>query len=272
MTMKAFVTGSAGFVGRHMVESLVERGYDVSLCDLTTLPSFPADTDDALFQFRNDTTVYDLVVHCAAQTPHRAAIDSQPASHVYNQLLDAAMFDWTIRTRQRRVLYLSSCAVLDEEPDDYGNVKLVGERMARQARAAGVPVTVVRPYSGYGEDQSPDFPFGAFRARALRREDPFLLWNANAVRDWIHIDDVVNGALAVAEADVAEPVSLCTGIGTSCRDVAALMCKAAGYSPHIVGQNDKPAGVTVRIGNPQQMNQYYTAKVSIEEGVARALR
>jgi hypothetical protein len=35
---------------------------------------------------------------------------------------------------------------------------------------------VVRPFSGYGADQSADFPFGAFTARAARREDPFLIW------------------------------------------------------------------------------------------------
>jgi nucleoside-diphosphate-sugar epimerase len=262
----ALVTGSAGFVGRHMGRELAARGYSVVECD----PAGPA-RNDALDVFRLSTQCYDLVVHCAAQAPHRAAIDGQPATHVYNQLLDAAMFDWAIRTGQRRVLYFSSCAVLDG-PDDYGALKLTGERMARQARAAGVPVTVVRPFSGYGEDQGTDWPFGAFLDRASRRDDPFTVWgDGGQVRDWIHVDDVVSGALAVVESGTEDPVSLCTGVGTSMLDLAQLACREAGYEPNFELRMDKPAGVAHRVGDPARLHRYYTPTVSIEEGVKRAL-
>src|SRR5207237_490286 len=84
-----------------------------------------------------------------------------------------------------------------------------------QARACGVPVTVVRPYSGYGEDQRADWPFGAYVARARRRADPFEIWgDGTQVRDWIHAADVVAGAPAVAEGATGAPVSRCTVGGT----------------------------------------------------------
>ena len=38
-------------------------------------------------------------------------------------------------------------------------------------RASGVPVTIVRPFSGYGTDQSTAFPFPAIVAKATRRQD-----------------------------------------------------------------------------------------------------
>lgn len=288
--MKALVTGAAGFLGRHFTAELAVRGYQVARCDITL-------GWDALDLFRESTDRYDLVVHAAAREPHRAAIDGKPAGHVYNQLLDAAMFDWAIRTGQGRVLYLSSSAAypvdlqgvghtyrlqeddlgyLDDRsapwPDaSYGWTKLTGEHLAESARAAGLPVTVVRPFSGYGEDQAEDFPFGAFVARARRREDPFPLWNADAVRDWIHVDDVVRGALAVVESGTTEPVNLCTGIGTSCGDLAAMVAKAAGYSPELRPQGDKPAGVAYRVGDPTRLHRYYTPQVTIAEGVERAL-
>ena len=263
--MKALVTGSAGFVGRHMANVLEERGWQVDGCDPVHRP-----TMDALEGFRLHPTRYDLVVHAAARSPHRAAIDTQPAAHIYNRLLDAAMFDWAVRTGQGRVLYFSSCAVLDAYPDEYGLNKLAGEQLAASARKAGLPVTVVRPFSGYGEDQSEDFPFGAFVARAKRREDPFPLWNANAVRDWIHVHDVVAGALAVVESGTEVPVSLCTGIGTAAGDVARMVCDAAGYEPEFKATGEH-AGVNWRVGDPAEMLQYYTPKVSLAEGIRRAL-
>lgn len=260
---QALVTGSAGFIGRHMVAELEKRGWKVHGVD-TADPVVPS---DALYWFRTWLKQYDLVVHAAARSPHRLAIDTQPASHIYNQLLDASLFNWAVETRQRRVLYFSSCAVLDDDPDDYGWIKLTGEGMAMQARAAGIPVTVVRPYSGYGEDQSEDFPFGAFVARARRFEDPFPVWNADAVRDWIHVDDVIAGALAAVESDTDEAVSLCTGIGTSMRELISMMTTQMGYHPDIQHLLDKPTGTAVRVGKPS----FFTPRISLEEGVKRAL-
>ena len=290
--MRALVTGSAGFVGRHVMAELVRRGYDVVHCDIVN--GF-----DALGAFRGADwrakDQFDLVVHAAASSPHRAAIDGEPQHLARNLQLDAAMFDWAVRTGQGRVLYLSSSAAypikcqqdtrwgrlsedwiyLDnaDEPDaDYGWAKLSGERMAAAARRAGLSVTVVRPFSGYGEDQSENFPFRALVERARRREDPFTIWgDGRQVRDWIHIDDVVAGMLAVADSGTEEPVNLCTGIGTSMAELAALACEQVGYEPRFEFLADKPAGVAYRVGDPVRFHQYYQPTVTLAEGVARAL-
>lgn len=275
--MRALVTGAAGFVGRHMCEELAWRGYEVQRCDTSLNPGtgdvLLLDAGDRLRKiFDSAPRHYDLVVHAAARTPHRAAIDGDPAATIYNQLLDAYVFDWAVRSKQGRVLYLSSCAAADAEPDDYGLLKLTGERMAAQARRAGLPVTVVRPYSGYGEDQSDLFPFGAFVARAKAREDPFTIWgDGEQVRDFIHIDDVVAGALAVVDSGTEDPVGLCTGVGTAMFDLAYLICEQANYAPTFAPQSDKPAGVPRRVGDPTRMLEYYTPQVSLAEGIKRAL-
>ncbi len=298
-TKQALVTGAAGFVGRHFAHELRRRGWEVVGIDVTD-----ARPGGALEIFRHGLHTFNLVVHAAARAPHRAAIDGQPASHVYNQLLDAAMFDWAIRTGQGRVLYLSSAAAYpvdlqaawrtsrklwegDTDPDDndrdspyshepdavYGWTKLTGERLAASARAAGVPVTVVRPFSGYGQDQGTDWPFGAFLDRVRHRADPFLIWgDGSQVRDWVHIDDVVAGALAVVESGTDDPVNLCTGIGTSMLELAGLMFAEAGHHPRVLCDDvGKPSGVAYRVGDPTRMQKYYTPTMSIADGVKRAL-
>ncbi|PZG53136.1 hypothetical protein C1I98_06150 [Spongiactinospora gelatinilytica] len=287
----ALVTGAAGFVGRHMLAALSDRGWSVHAVDV-------AHGSDAHDLYREERDRFDLVVHAAATAPHRAAIDGLPMNLARDLALDAAMFTWAVRTRQRRVLYLSSSAAypidlqddlaaamdLREEmirfdrynigaPDaSYGWTKLTGERMAAAAAQAGLAVHIVRPFSGYGTGQGEQWPFGAFVARARRREDPFVIWGSGEqVRDWIHIDDLVAGALAVVDADVREPVNLCTGIGTSMRELAAMVCAEAGYRPRVELREDAPAGVAYRVGDPARMFGIYRPAVSIEDGVRRAL-
>ncbi|MEO3856210.1 NAD-dependent epimerase/dehydratase family protein [Acrocarpospora sp. B8E8] len=287
--MKALITGSAGFIGSHLASALFERGHTIVLVDIVN-------GHDARDLFRDDETRYDAVFHCAAVAPHRSAIDNSPATVGAGCLeLDAAMFAWAARTKPGRVVYFSSSAAypialqsqglavrlgeghirLDapERPDAiYGEVKLMGERLAQAYRAQGGSVTVVRPFSGYGQDQSPDFPFAAFAQRARRREDPFTIWgDGTQVRDWIHVDDVVGAVLAAVEQDVDGPVNLGTGVGTSMTDLAKLFAAEAGYGPAFDYRTDAPAGVAHRVCVPYLMESFYVPEVSIEEGVRRAL-
>ena len=289
--MKVLVTGAAGFIGRHLVAAL--DGHDIVEVDIVGV-----NPRDALDWFRGDDTTYDLVTHCAAVEPHRAAIDGRALSVGAGNLeLDSAMFQWAARTRPGRVVYFSSSAVYpvrmqgrgaaplaesfageDAEmlmgtPDAiYGWVKLTGERLAQAYRSQGGAVTVLRPFSGYGEDQSPNFPFGAFRDRAARREDPFVIWgDGTQVRDWIHVDDIVGAVLAAVEQGVDGPANLCTGRGTSMAELAAMFAIEASYLPEFKFLADKPAGVACRVGDPSQMLTFYEPKVSLEDGVRRAL-
>lgn len=292
--MRALVTGSAGFVGRHTVAELQRRGWSVDGWDVAT--------------GRNALTLFsdpfwprpDLLVHCAAQEPFRAAIDGKPELMVGNLMLDAAMFRWAMRSSARelasmRVIYLSSSAAypmrlqaadcrtplaedmisadhIESSDADYGWVKITGEHLAANARKLGVKVTVVRPFSGYAEDQSDNHPFMAIIGRIVRREDPLAIWgNGQQLRDWIHIDDVIGAMLAVADCGTEHPVNLCTGVGTSMVELAEIAAGHVGYLPRFEFELDKPGGVAYRVGDPTLMLESYTPRVSVAEGVKRAL-
>lgn len=304
MGKRALVTGAAGFVGRHMVRELRARGWDVERCDISGPMAWTM--HDVSDMVRWNTARYHLVVHAAAMGAHRAAIDGKPATFIQNAKMDAAIFDWAIRTKQHRLLYISSSAaypvalqtsvtgstagargyVVERLHEDeinldapeladgtYGVAKLMGEHLSRAARAFGVPVTVVRPFSGYGEDQTADWPFGAFVQRIRSGDNPFVIWgNPHQRRDWIHIDDVVKGMLAVADSGTEDPVNLCTGVGTSMFDLVDLMLATVGRTATIEADDSKPMGVMNRVGDPSRFFEYYEPTVTIEEGVHRALK
>ena len=291
--MRALVTGAAGFIGRHVMRALTLQDVvdDITAVDIAHKPFV-----DALDLFRHEDRHYDLVLHCAAVSPHRAAIDGRAlAVGAGNLALDAAMFEWAARTRPGRVVYFSSSAAypvhmqasdlqfrLTEDDVDlvrpneadaiYGWVKLTGERLAAAYRQQGGAVTVLRPFSGYGEDQSSKFPFGAFLYRTLAREDPFEIWgDGEQVRDFVHVDDVVGATLAAVENEIDGPVNVCTGRPTPFNDLARMFAAEAGYEPEIKHLTDAPRGVAYRVGDPTLLNTFYEPRVSLEEGVRRAL-
>lgn len=295
--MHVLITGHRGFIGRHMWRACEARGDSLVGVDI-------ADGLDCREFFRyGEADRFDLVVHCAATVGGRGTIEGAQLRVATNLSLDSEMFAWAARTRQRRVVYWSSSAVypvklqasssvawkLSESDVDldnahergliglpdatYGWAKLSGELLARHARDAGVRVLVVRPFSGYGEDQDVTYPFAAFLRRAAERQDPFTVWGDGAqTRDFVHVDDVVAGTLAMVDQDVDGPVNLCAGRATSMDDLAAMMSTVAGYQPMLTHLLGAPRGVEYRVGDPTLMRRWYEPKVTLEEGVARGLR
>lgn len=286
--MKILITGSSGFVGRAFIRAM--DGHELTLVDLQ------AGRDVRDF-FATDRTRFDLVIHLAAVVGGRARIEGAPLSLAVDLAIDADLFTWAFRTRPYRVVYMSSSAAypidlqndlarphrLREQdlklagnignPDmTYGWAKLTGEQLAVHAENEGLRVHVMRPFSGYGEDQALDYPFPSFIRRAALRQDPFTIWGTGGqVRDWIHIDDVVAGTLAAVDQDVPGPVNLCTGRDTSFNQLAELVCKQAGYSPTLQHILDAPQGVAYRVGDTTKLHGFYTPRVTLEEGISRAL-
>lgn len=307
---KALITGDQGFVARHMRPMLEKAGYEVWGFDVKPNPSLGFSQKsipslDARDFFRNDTTSPELVIHLAAVVGGRQKIEGAPLDLAVDLSIDAEMFSWAMRTRPKKIVYFSSSAAYpialqsDERvqelaqmnqtvylnemnidlssirmPDlTYGWAKLTGEMLAQHARNAGLDVLVVRPFSGYGEDQALDYPFPSLIKRVKRRADPFEVWGSGTqVRDWIHIDDICEATLAAVEQGIEGPVNLCTGVGTSFIDLVEMICKEAGYEPEVKPLPDKPAGVHTRVGDPGKMLSFYEPKIALEEGIRRALR
>lgn len=304
--MRALVSGASGFVGRHFAARLDRDGWDVEGFDIADYIS-----RDAVEVFDHSSARYDLLVHAAANVGGRVNIDGDPLGVARNAAIDAAMFRWAVRTGTR-VLYFSSsaayptwmqargkeCQLIEgdiDQPDvrsytnprngetmvagfaseadnTYGTVKRFGEYLAGKARDLGADVHVVRPFSGYGEDQSLDYPFPSFIDRAKRRADPFDVWgDGTQVRDFIHIDDIVEACLRIVDADCQQPVNLCTGIGTSFLELADKVCAAVGYSPEVLVHPARPTGVHHRVGDPTRMHDFWEPRITLDEGIARAV-
>jgi nucleoside-diphosphate-sugar epimerase len=236
-----------------------------------------------------------LVVHCAAVVNGRDTIERRPLDQVVDFELDAALFRWITQVDVKQTVYLSSSAAypimlqggspyalkehdidldLPSLPDTlYGWTKLTGEMIAERARAAGHKVLIVRPFSGYGEDQSLDYPFPSIMRRAHEWHDPFKVWGTgNQVRDFVHVDDIVRAVMAFVEADFQGPVNIGTGRPTSMATLATMAAAHCGYVPTIEPHTTEPEGVMYRVADTTLMREFYEPQVDLESGIARALQ
>ena len=286
--MNILLTGSHGFVGRAFRRALPYAKF--------TLVDLKNGTDCRAF-FKLETKQYDLVIHLAAVVGGRVQIEQAPLTLAVDLAIDAEFVNWCMVTKQPYVVYFSSSAAYPVElqtiakkhklkendinfkkigaPDmTYGWSKLTGEMLVNYLRETGTKVLTLRPFSGYGTDQDLTYPFPSIMQRAMMNSNPFDIWGrANTTRDFIHIDDVVDAVCEMAKNDCNQTVNLCTGRATTFVELAKIALDTLGVDkyPKFNIVSDKPAGVAYRVGNPTMMSDYYTPKITLEEGVHRAI-
>ncbi len=189
--MRVLVSGAAGFLGRNFVRHHVAAGdFVFGIDDLSNSHSiWPEELEatnrmvmDAGRFFSGAKSKYDLAYHFAAPVGGRLRIEGDPLFNADSLRLDAAFFRWAV-DHVTTAVYPSSSAVygtrfqdvdgiaLSEDllrfdfnedmpiPDEmYGFTKLAGEMLAWNSAAYGLNVLCIRPFSGYGEDQSSEYP------------------------------------------------------------------------------------------------------------------
>ena len=295
--MRILITGHMGFVGRHFMKSLRGDGHYICGLDLQN----GMDCRD-FFKEASPRQQFDLVIHLAAIVGGRQNIDKNPLSVATDLSIDAEMFNWFKRTNQRgKLVYFSSSAAysvlfqrkliwqpLNEDmlnfvgkngthvdwigrPDmSYGWSKLTGEYLSSFLQSE--QVLIFRPFSGYGEDQDLTYPFPSFIRRGIQRQNPFEIWgDGNQIRDFIHIDDIVDATLLAVESNMSGVYNLGTGVPTSFIDLANKVCSQIGYEPSFDFKLDNPVGVYGRVADISKMKTFYSPKVSLEEGITRSI-
>jgi nucleoside-diphosphate-sugar epimerase len=263
------VTGSEGFLGRHLCRELKQMHYDVWKCD----PKLPRDGfsfPEYVLRLYDVPSRFDIVVHLAATIE---SLDKRLAGgweQYHDIALDLAMMDFVEKSKPETYVHLSSCA-LDYPDDPYCWVKMTGERLAKLLPDS-VRVVILRPYSGYGPGQSLAYPFPAILDRAMRHEDPLKIWGSGKqIRDWVYVEDIIRVLVHViceGTGDSREPLEVGTGLGTSIADLAFEIARACGYSPSLEPMLGKPTGSGRRVslgwewpGDP----------VKLEEGIRRSV-
>jgi nucleoside-diphosphate-sugar epimerase len=248
---------------------------------------------------------YELILHLAAIVEGRAVIENDPLAVAEDLAIDAMFFKWvtSLDTLPRKVVYFSSSAAYPvalqtvESPHalhemafhfsgslpkdlwiglpdlTYGWAKMTGEYLACIAhKTYGLNVVCYRPFSGYGEDQHPSYPFPAILNRVLNGDDPVEIWS-DSVRDFVYIEDVVDCVLStMRKVNDGGAVNIGTGTGTSFASLVQTMAGVVGRPATARVRAEKPQGVYYRVADTRRLASLgYKATTSLSEGVQKCL-
>jgi nucleoside-diphosphate-sugar epimerase len=276
------VTGAAGFVGSHLVESLLAEGHDVVGVDAFT-PYYDRATKEANLaaarssdRFRlveadlRDTDLrplldgVDVVYHQAAQPGVRLSWSDGFATYdSCNVLATQRLLEAALQAGVGRFVYASSSSVygnadrypvqesdLPRPHSPYGVTKLAAEHLCGlYAANHGLSTVALRYFTVYGPRQRPDMAFHRLIESALDGQAFPLYGDGSHVRDFTFVGDVVAANVRAADADVAPGtvVNVCAGGSTAMRDVIDAVGVAVG-SPVPVERHPEQPGDVQRTG------------------------
>ena len=299
----AVVTGGAGFLGSHLCDELLSRGYRVICVDnllTSTLANLEHIRDDA-FTFVN----HDVIEHITIEEPvdivyHLAALASpidylrQPlhslkvGSHGAHNALGLAKW------KRARFFLASTSEVYGDpqvhpQPETYwGNVNPTGPRgvydeAKRYAEAMtmayhrqqGVDTAIARIFNSYGPRMRPHDgrAIPTFLRQALDGKPVTVFGDGSQTRSFCYVDDLIRGIVLLAESDEHMPVNLGNPGEFTLLELAKIVQRVTGSSSEIVFEALPVDDPQIRRPDITRAKQVlgWEPEISLEDGLRRML-
>ncbi|NQE52238.1 NAD-dependent glucose-6-phosphate dehydrogenase [ANME-1 cluster archaeon GoMg3.2] len=243
--MKTLVTGCAGFIGSHLVDKLLEQGYEVIGIDCFT-DYYPREIKEAninlslkkkalpkkyhknaKFEFIEEDILnmdkfpeVDYVFHLAAQAGVRASWGKSFEIYTRNNVEATQKLLEFYKDREiKKFVYASSSSVYGDAElpmkedallkpfSPYGVTKLAGENLCSLYwKNYGVPTVSLRYFTVYGPRQRPDMAIHKFVKAILNGKEITVFGDGTQTRDFTFVDDAVEANLLAANNNVVGEV------------------------------------------------------------------
>ena len=243
------VTGGAGFVGSHLVSTLVDSGASVVVLDLmkkstkdTLVKKVKFVQADILEPLNIKMGNIDLIFHLAAVTDPVYCKQNPEITFKINVQGVSNILELAKSVGAKSFVYLSTAGVygvskylpIDEEHptytvEPYAQSKLEGEeRVLNIQHDRRMNVLVVRAFNIYGPGQNSNFVIPTIILQALKSRN-IELDNPGGLRDYVYIRDIINGLIQVSlRGHDKEIYNLGSGIETSINDLVNSISKILG--------------------------------------------
>lgn len=241
--MKVMVTGADGFIGSHLTEELVKRGYEVkafvyynSFNSWGWLDALPYHIMKNIEIFQGDIRDPNGVEEASINIDaifHLAALIAIPFSYHSPDTYVDTNIKGTLNILQAarkheigRVLVTSTSEVygtaqyvpIDEKhpfqgQSPYSATKIGADRLAESFyRSFGLPVTIVRPFNTYGPRQSARAVVPTIITQLLAGKTEIKLGSLTPTRDFNYVKDTVNGFISIYKSDktIGEEINIAT--------------------------------------------------------------
>ncbi len=303
--MKALVTGGAGFIGHHLVRSLLDRGDRVSVLD-----NYSTGFQSRLDEYRDrisviDGTILDPAALDASMVDcevvfHEAAIPSVARSVANPKATNEANVTGTIevmlaaaRHGVRRVLFAGSSSVYgipaelpcreSQRPaprSPYGTSKLAAEHYIHTlGELHGVETVVLRYFNVFGPGQDPNSEYSAviprFATAALEGRSPTINGDGKISRDFTYVDNVVAANMLAANSSSHSGLTcnIACGASYSLLELLEAIIVAAGHRVEPTFGPPRPGDIMHSLADISvaRRNLGYDVIVPFGEGIARTV-
>ena len=273
---RVLVTGGAGFIGSHISDAYLAKGYDVWVVDNLSSGkrrNVPEGASFAELDIRDADGIrnlfrevrFDLVNHHAAQIDVRVSVADPAKDASINVMGLVNLTEAAIEVGSERFVFVSSGGVVYGEPEEiptpetapkgpyspYGVTKLTGEFYLNYYRhIRGLDYAALRYSNVYGPRQDPHGEAGVvaiFCTRLLKNEGLTIFGDGEQTRDYVYVGDVVAANMLVSEIDLpdakeldARAFNVGTGVGTSVVGLADALESVAGVSPGRKHEAERP--------------------------------
>lgn len=248
--MKSLVFGGNGFIGSHLVDKLLSEGHSVRVFDKSKeryrLPL--PDVEYIYGDFSDSAAIaaavkgVDTVFHCLSTSLPKTSNEDMISDISSNLLATISMLEQCVKESIRKLVFISSGGTVygnpshnpvaedhDTNPEcSYGIVKLAIEKyLFLYNHKYNLNYVILRPSNPYGSRQNPNGEQGAiavFLGRAAKGE-PIEVWGSGeTIRDYIYINDLVEGIYRASVVDTKSTVfNLGSGVGVSLNELLAVI-------------------------------------------------
>jgi UDP-glucose 4-epimerase len=288
--LRILVTGSTGFIGRHVVRDLAACGHNVLSSSRATIG--PPDASQHLaHDFGSDDPfpevgALDAIVHLAGNGDAQASWGQTGLVALTNA--QGTLEALRVASRTHAIFVLASSqrvyrpqaeplseTVAPLPPDPYGYTKLAAELYVEMAgRLFEVPGAVLRLFSVYGPGQEVKSGISGVVAILGQRaiENKPLIVMSHQAKDFIDVADV-SAAIQLALAKPSRPArayNIATGVPTSILDLARLIKSATASSSEIVEdyREGDPGPLVADISRARQ-ELGFMPRIPLKEGLSR---
>lgn len=260
MSGHILITGGAGFIGSHLVDAYLHRGWRVTVVDNLSTGDRRnvnprADFIEAdIREVRLAGIRPDVVNHHAAQIDVRKSVADPVFDAEVNVIGSVRLLQQAVEIGVRRFIFASTGGAIYGEPifapqteehptnplSPYGCAKLAVEHYMNYFRVVhGLPAIALRYANVYGPRQNSKGEAGVvaiFAEKKLRGEGATINGDGEQTRDFVYVADVVAANLAVTENHDGGPVNVATGVETSINRLASMMGIDAVHGPAKAGE------------------------------------
>ena len=301
MNMKALVTGCAGFIGSHLVDKLLEQGYEVIGRDCFTdyyhreikeknIESALKNNNFKLIEEdimnTDNFPEVDYVFHLAAQAGVRASWGKSFEIYTKNNIeATQKLLEFYKGRKIKKFVYASSSSVYGDAElpmrensllkpvSPYGVTKLAGENLCYLYwKNYNVPTVSLRYFTVYGPRQRPDMAIHKFVKAILNDEEITVFGDGTQTRDFTFADDVVEANILAGNSEIeGEVFNVGGGSRISVNKLIELLEKRTEKNAKIKYIEKQKGDVRDTLADTSKISNElnWKPKVKIEEGLKR---